>query len=537
MGDIKRACVNLQALFNLRTIEIQFNQLISLFSHYTLSLYNMKNALILGFVLLFISALMTSCGGDAATSQTTIQPSPAATNTNSTAVPVGEITRDPLLGGPAEITIKATGAPQGTSYLIGILGDQRFRLDSARVSAEGVSSFDNPSGYPQGHYFMYYQNNKNFQVLLGEDQKFDITLDINNMANTIQANGSIDNELLFNNIKFENSMRPEFAEAANLLKANPEGTPGYQVAKDQQAALVQKRKDQLAKEFSQHPNSFYVAFKRAGQNPEVRLDLPQEAQVAQYRKDFWGNVNFADVRLLRTPVINNKLKRYMNELTPQHVDSIISSTNWLIDTAEPYPDYFKFFANWVPLTYEPTKTSIMDPEKILVNVIQRYFTKEKAYWTDSMSIYGFQQRANEMKNSLYGNKGPNVTSTDQFGKPQTLFDKKADYLIVYMYNPDCEHCQEQTPKLVNFYKQNKSKGIDVYAIAIDTDKQKWVDYINKTGMTFTNVHDPTNRSIYQTYYVDHTPELYVLNKDRTIIGKNLKVNQIMTVIDRDKEKG
>lgn len=481
------------------------------------------------------------CGGESATaspineqtSQTVNQQTPAPVQRR----PVGEITRDPVLGSAADIKIKATGAPQGTTFLIGILGDQRFRLDSARVDQQGVSRFTNPDGYPQGHYFVYFANNKNFQLLLGEDQDFEVELDLNNMANTIKSSGSIDNKLLYENILFENDLRPQFAEVAQLLKSNPEGSPGYASAKQRQDALVQQRKDRLAKEFGDNPKSFYTAFKKSGQNPEIRADLPEDQQVAQYRKDFWNNVDFADSRLIRTPVIVNKLKRYMDELTPQHVDSLIKVQNWLIDKSEPYPDYFKFFANWVPLTYEPTKTSIMDPEKILVNVINRYFTKEKAFWADSMSIYGFQQRAREMSGSLYGDKGPDVISADQFGKQQSIYEKTADYIIVYMYNPDCEHCQEQTPKLVSFFNQHKNNSIDVFAIAIDTDKQKWTDYINKTGMSFTNVHDPTNRSIYGKYYVDHTPELYVLNKDRTIIGKNLKVNQIMTVIDRDKEKG
>lgn len=65
---------------------------------------------------------------------------------------------------------------------------------------------------------------------------------------------------------------------------------------------------------------------------------------------------------------------------------------------------------------------------------------------------------------------------------------------------------------------------------------KWKAYIKKNGLSWTNVHDPTNRSIYGKYYVDVTPEIYVLNKERKIIGKNLKSDQIQIIIDRDKAK-
>ena len=50
-----------------------------------------------------------------------------------------------------------------------------------------------------------------------------------------------------------------------------------------------------------------------------------------------------------------------------------------------------------------------------------------------------------------------------------------------------------------------------------------------------NVHDPSNRSIYAKYFVDVTPELYVINPDRKIVGKNLKVDQVNIIIERDKK--
>jgi len=71
---------------------------------------------------------------------------------------------------------------------------------------------------------------------------------------------------------------------------------------------------------------------------------------------------------------------------------------------------------------------------------------------------------------------------------------------------------------------------------LDTNNDELQQYIDKTKMPFPCVYDPTNRSIYGKYYVDLTPEIYVLNKERIIIGKNLKVNQIEIIINRDKEK-
>jgi hypothetical protein len=71
---------------------------------------------------------------------------------------------------------------------------------------------------------------------------------------------------------------------------------------------------------------------------------------------------------------------------------------------------------------------------------------------------------------------------------------------------------------------------------VNTEDAAWRSAIQKYGMPWVNVFDKTNKSIYGKYYVDNTPEIYVLNPDRTIIGKNLQVDQIMTVIERDRAK-
>jgi peroxiredoxin len=167
-------------------------------------------------------------------------------------------------------------------------------------------------------------------------------------------------------------------------------------------------------------------------------------------------------------------------------------------------------------------------------MIERYFTYDKAVWSDSAEVFALQQRAYEMSASLMGKKAPNVQVPDLNGKVQALYDKKAPYVVVYMWNPECEHCAEQTPKLVQLYNQMKDKGLDVYGIAVNTEDAKWRAAVKQYGMPWTSVFDPTNKSIYAKYYVDNTPEVYLLNPSRTIIAKNLQVDQIMEMVERDK---
>lgn len=487
------------------------------------------------YILFSIVFLIVACGSK--TESASPQPNNIESNTKKTVAPSD---RDynvdsPILGGPADFSIKVTDLTGPTKInLIASYVDQNYIADTSIMNG-GVIKFKNEKGYPQGLYFVSLPNQKYIQVLLAEDQKFSMECSSADIVNSMKVSGSIDNDLYYKTAIFEAGINPRIQTFNDRMQQTEKGTDNYENAKKMRKELEDEREAYLLNIAKDHPGSLFANFKIGGQNPKLREDIPSDQQVTQYRKDFWSMVDFTDRRLLHTPMIGNKLKRYMTELTAQNPDSIISSATYLVDQAESYPEYFKVFTNWIVKQFEPTKTTLMDPEAVFVNMIQKYFTLEKAFWADTIQVNALQGRAHEMAQSLVNGPAPNVISKDQFGNTQDLLSKKADYLVVYMFNPDCEHCQEQTPKLIDFYNKNK-KEVDVMAIAIETTDQEWKKYIKKVNMPFTTVHDPSNRSIYAKYYVDITPELYVINPERKIIGKNLKVFQIQTVIDRDKEQ-
>ncbi|MCI5082816.1 MAG: AhpC/TSA family protein [Saprospiraceae bacterium] len=447
--------------------------------------------------------------------------------------------------GPAENTdfkVQLNGLNSGQVYLIGFFAEQSFRADSANIANDGTIIFKRDEPLPAGFYYVYDPvSQAAVQLLLDKDQTFTFTADAADIPNTAQVDGNLDVELLYQNLKFEGSLQPQFQEIAAKISAVPEGSAAYEQYKATQDSLVAARKGHLQDIFDTYPNSFFTKFKYAGQNPEivdVRLpngELDKEKQVAIYRRQMFDNVDFEDERLLRTPVVFNKLKRTFNELTPQNPDSINAMATHLAEQAMDSPQFYKFIVNWITLNYEPTKTTLMDSEAVYVHMITNYFTYDRAFWSDSAQVYALQLRANEMAASLVGKTAPDVQAPNPDGELKSISEITAPYIIVYMYNPTCEHCMEETPKLVKFYEEWKSKGVEVFAIAVDTEDQEWKDYIKATGMNWINVFDPTNKAIYAKYFVDITPEIYVINPQRTIIAKNLKTNQIEEIINKDKE--
>lgn len=491
-------------------------------------------------MLFFIALLLIGCNAE----QSTESDSTSNGATNESSAPVS-IASNRNLESP-DFSIQVQGIPQGTGYLVTFFCETQFIVDSAAVNAAGVMSFKRQEPYNPGTYVAIMpKQSANIQFILDEDQTFSLSTQASNPVNAMQVEGSLDNELFYQNLQFEAAIQPRFDAVANAIKQAGPASPEYSNFKAQQDELVKERKDHLQSLFQQAPNSLFTKFKKAGQNPDIqdvrKADgtVDAQKQVYLYKQGFWEDVDFQDERLLYTPVIFNKLRRYMQQLTAQNPDSIIGSADFLIKQVPGQSTYYKFFTNWIAATFEPGNVPIMDAEAIYVHMVKNYFTQEKAFWLEPAQAQGLQMRADEMGNSLVGQKGPNVKVPDNRGNVRELYGLKSDYIIVFMYNPDCEHCQEETPVLKNFYNNWKAQGVsvEVYAIAIDTEPALWNKFIQDYQIgEWVNVFDPTNRSIYKTYYVDNTPELYVLNKDRVIIGKNLKPYQVPDIIRMDQQQ-
>ncbi|MBV6472271.1 MAG: Thiol-disulfide oxidoreductase ResA [Saprospiraceae bacterium] len=433
------------------------------------------------------------------------------------------------------------GLQPGKVKFIAVFADQNYIIDSAMADDLGRFGLKRTRPLPTGYFYCILPDYSNFHFMVGDEQFFSMTAEKSDIVSTMSVDGSIDNEMLYENFRMQEWLDPRLDSLykrksdTSLPKATIAAT---EVEIDK---LNGMRKEQLLRNQRQHPNALYTKFKTAGQNPEpvdVRKpngEVDRELQLEYFRQAFWDNVDFTDERLLRTPVVANKLKRFIMDLTPQHPDSIIRQVDFVISKAMANKEMFKFVSNWIAIKFQPTQTKVMDGEAVFVHVLENYFdTKEKAYWASDKELAEFKKKVLEMKASLLNRQGPDVVSTDFYGMQRSIYELKEEFVVIFMYDPDCDHCQKETPLLKEFYKKWKSKGVEIFAIVLNSTDEEWRNFVNRYGTNeWINVHDPTNRSIYAKYFVDITPEIYVLNRDRKIIGKNLKAEQIPVIIEQE----
>ncbi len=433
---------------------------------------------------------------------------------------------------------QVSGYTGGKLKIIGIFGDQNYIMDSVNISANGSFTISRKEKMNGGMYYFLLPDFKNLQFLIDDNQKFAFRTQQSQLVYGMKIDGHISNELLYEGLKIQQVID----SLQNLSKAGA-GQAVSPMTSKYLNEWNERRNVHLEKCKTAYPGEFYTLFKIAGQNPPVRDvrkangDVDTVRQYYLYRQEFWDNMDLKDERMMRTPVLFNKLRRYMTELVPQLPDSIIAQADRIIRKAQGNDQVFQFVTNWIALNYQPTKTTVMDGEAVYVHIIDTYFNEKTKHWFREGELDKLKKRTAEMRPSLLNRKGPDVVSTDPNGQQKSIYAIKSPYILVYMFSPNCEHCKKETPKMRAFYQEWKSKGVEVFAIAIDTKDTEWKSYIKENNISdWINVYDPTNRSIYAKYYVDITPEIYLLNPDRTIIGKNLKTEQIAELIRKDQSK-
>jgi peroxiredoxin len=443
-----------------------------------------------------------------------------------------------------QINFQLTGYTAGSSVkLVGSFADQTFLADTARFGANGQLQFKNVEGFAEGFYYLLLPDDRNcsFFIVNGENN-FTIRSEKSNLILGMTAEGSLENKLYFESNQYQAALETKYNA---LTQQAGTAQPVEQTAlKAQIQNLLDDREVKIVALRGQYPNALFPKFKQAGQNPKLRFtfrpdgSLDSSATLRNFKADWWNGVDFTEGRLVHTPVFFNKLKKYIEDYTPQSPDSIIATADNLLAKTKVNKELQKVTVGWLLKKYKPLQTSLMDGEAVYSYLVLRYMTPDVFDDIDAKDIKSTQDRAQEMRSSLIGMIGQNVWGKDKNGAKRSLYDFNSPIKIVYIYYTDCEHCQQETPKLRQVYDQWHKRGVDIFSIGANVkERQDWLNFETKYGINWTNVMDPLLESKFnEKYFVDNTPEMYVLDKNFRIIAKNLKPEQLPELLEKELNK-
>ncbi len=449
-------------------------------------------------------------------------------------------------GSGCSIKITAKGLKEGSMCLLACYyGDKNYIKDSAKSNAKGEVVFANAEKYPQGIYLFVQPNKKYFDFVMDEGQHFSLETDTLDFIKNMKVKGSEENNYFFDYQNFMGGKQREIEPVRAQLKAvkaNKDSTKMFQ----EKIAAIDKVVIAYKLDFiKNNPKTFVSKLFKAMEEPIV----PEPPLLPNGKKDstfgyryfkshYFDNIDFTDDRLLRTPIFQNKIKYYLDKLTPQTPDSIDISCDYILEKARPNNEVFKFLLGWMTFNYESSMN--MGFDAIFVHLVEKYYVTKQATWVDSTQLYKVINRAYTLKPLLLGKKAPPITMQDSLGKEISLYDVKAKYTILIFWDHGCGHCKKEIPKLAELYEKVKSKGVEVYAVETEDQPAEWKKFIVEHQLKWINVHQPDQykRAVTKKMYdIYSTPVIYLLDENKLIKAKRIDTEQLGNFIDLlEKEK-
>ncbi len=426
--------------------------------------------------------------------------------------------------------------PNREVYLGYHFANKNYVEDTLRLDAKGKGFFEGTDTLPGGVYLLVMPNMQYLEFLVDEDNRFfTIETDTTDFFNTLKFKGSKDNEDFLGYQKKLSRLNKQLYGLHKRLRMNKGHADSTEVIQEQIDA-INRQTEALNKAFiADHPGTFVahlVAAMTPPDVPDIKIaeDVPNRDSLLWVRRygylrdHYFDGVDFSDARLLRSPVLYNRLNQYFNRILVQTPDSLIPPVDRIIARAQGNDKVYQYVVIWLLNNYQQAK--IMGLDAVYVHIAEKYYLAGKTPWADSTLLTKLQERVDHIKPTLIGRKAHDLKMETLDGQWVDLYEIDAPYTVLFFWDPNCGHCKKAIPQLHSLYEKYKNKGLEVMTIYIYDNKEVWKKYLEEHDyLDWINAWDPYQLTRFRDYYdVYSTPVIYVLDRDKKIVAKRLDVD-------------
>ncbi|MBE6275378.1 MAG: DUF5106 domain-containing protein [Bacteroides sp.] len=264
----------------------------------------------------------------------------------------------------------------------------------------------------------------------------------------------------------------------------------------------------------------------AFQLPEVPVMLQQAEERLNYVvQHYWDNFDFKDTAYIHVPdVTEQALVNYIDLLTRvpmEMADTCLTRTIRRSMQETKMEEYMTgLFHRYLMDPNSPLRCEeLYEPVARLMSNHPDLVKSSKAQ--HDLRLINLNRRgtlANDFVYTLYG------------GTQHRMHQLKADYTILFFYNPDCETCAEvlkQMKQSVSLNDWLAGKHVKLLAVYPEEEYKLWEAYRSQLPETWINSYDKEHKLLYDGLYdLKAMPSLYLLDRDKKVLLKDAFWGQI-----------
>ena len=389
-------------------------------------------------------------------------------------------------------------------YLLKYKSDKSLvAIDTSTVEKD-KTIFKQNANYPEGIYVLAdSKQNPIFEILLGKDQKFSITVGDLMRNDTYIIKGSKETSAYFYIYNKTNYNRLYIKALESEIEYFPDNA---------------KKIDSIKLNYNKYLESIRIKDRNSflktyiGYNKEIIVPQEYKNKSEQYIIDhYFDDMSLSDIRILNTRLLKNKLDDYFNNyMSKQSTDVILQKIDYLIGrTTAGYRDIPQDLVNHEVRDYILwyLYSKYFDNDIIYTHLSDVYFSKLEINNLTENIRSEIVKRADILRKITIGRLAPTFTYIDDDGNKINLSEIDSKNTILFFYKPDCQRCIRE--KRILGLVKNRQKDLTIL-------------YINISEENYHNV----SQDIAVKYDIKTTPTIYILDKDKRITAKNIKAEEI-----------
>lgn len=271
--------------------------------------------------------------------------------------------------------------------------------------------------------------------------------------------------------------------------------------------------------------------------PEVPTFIVKpEERLAYFVRHYWDHFDFGDTTLIhRTEYAEQAFVDYLSIINNVELEQQTASIKGLLDCANGNGTMYRYFiTQFEHYLYHP-ESPMQDEERyitVLEHLLKSPWLKEAEKERPKFQL----QLA--LKNRI-GQVAADFSFTTRQGKKGRLqgLSLRSPLLLIFM-DPHCKECQSLVSTLgVNEALKSKVEKGQMTVLAVDTDQDRplWENIKNDLPSGWMAAIDESDIGGKELYDLKRMPTVYVLDKQKRVIKKNLSLEGILEVINMQTE--
>lgn len=439
-----------------------------------------------------------------------------------------------------EIKVKITPQKYDSLKIESHIKDKDKKVSFTQPFGPEVTFKDKKSLSP-GFYWIVGDTSKVGSFLISNDknQKFTVTI----TEDTVIYQGSEENTRNVEYISHIHSFGRRLNALDQEFKQAQATMPQYmlKVVVDSltvKAKRINKEQDEYQQSIAkQYEGTLFASIVQLSRSiPEIPQEYYQQRELYQQYvvEHYFDHFPWNDPRIFYTPIGEDRIKEFCNiiyQLDRKDLDTFVVAA---LNAARVNEQSLFLFYDKV----EKILGSNISPYKVehtYIRMLQNILTYPKL---DENRERRYKRELKTINKNLEGDIVPNFRIVMANGDTTSLYDIQSEYMLLYLQHPTCPTCREVRGKMANYPALNSAiakKNLVVLTVYFEDDNQVWQNYLKSPEANPNYLHgwnfDQTieDNELYDTRTI---PYMFLLDKDKKVIRKDLLYNEIEDYIKR-----